>query len=118
MKNLDHMSISPLFVVVAICVGFSVSGSASAVEEDNLPAAVNRVERETGGRVLSAERRQQSGREINRIKVYTPEGRMRVMWDDPRGTPPRAPRDTAVKQEPRPAAQGDTPTQPPRRERR
>lgn len=54
--------------------------------DDNLPASVNRVERETGGRVLSAERRNQSGRQVNRIKVYTPEGKVRVMWDRPQSS--------------------------------
>jgi hypothetical protein len=43
--------------------------------------AINRIERETGGRVLSVQRFQRGGRDVNRIKVYTPEGRVRVMWD-------------------------------------
>lgn len=50
---------------------------------NRLPEAVNRIERETGGRVLSAERRTRGGREVSRIKVFTPEGRVRIMWDDP-----------------------------------
>lgn len=92
MKN-DCLTLSPLFVILALSAGFSLSPRAEAADDDNLPAAVNRVERETGGQVLSAERRNQSGREMNRIKVYTPEGRVRVMWDQPRATPtqPTAP---------------------------
>ena len=54
-----------------------------AADDGRLPESVSRIERETGGRVLSAEPRQRGGREMNRIKVYTPEGRVRVMWDDP-----------------------------------
>lgn len=119
MKNLENMPISPLFAALAICLGFSLYPSASAAEDDNLPAAVNRVERETGGRVLSAERRHQSGREINRIKVYTPEGRMRVMWDEPRGAPSaRAAREAAAPPEHRPPPQVITQPRPVGRERR
>lgn len=73
-----------------------------AAEDGRLPESVSRIERETGGRVLSAEPRQRGGREMNRIKVYTPEGRVRVMWDDPQ----RDRRDGARRGErgPRPAA--------------
>ncbi len=78
------MSNAPLFTALAVVVCLSSGPTARAADDENLPAAVNRVERETGGRVLSAERRTQSGRELNRIKVYTPEGRVRVMWDSPR----------------------------------
>lgn len=46
--------------------------------------SVRRAERETGGDVLRAEPMQRGGREVYRIKVLTPEGRVRVMQDDPR----------------------------------
>ena len=62
------------------CVGPDVHVSD---RNNRLPEAVNRIERETGGRVLSAERRTRGGREVSRIKVYTPEGRIRILWDDP-----------------------------------
>jgi len=77
------MSTHAFAIAVAAC---ALLGFEARASEDNngLPASVNRVERETGGRVLSAERRSRGGREVNRIKVYTPEGRVRVMWDDPR----------------------------------
>ena len=118
MKSLENMLLTPAFAALVICVGFSASPRVSAADDDNLPAAVNRVERETGGRVLSAERRQQSGRELNRIKVYTPEGRMRVMWDDPHSAPPvRGARDASTAQEQRPAQQAETQAKPVRRER-
>lgn len=47
-----------------------------------LPEAVRRAERETGGQVLKAERVR--GGEVNRVKVLTPEGRVRVLHDDAR----------------------------------
>ena len=62
------------------CVGPDVHASD---RNNRLPEAVTRIERETGGRVLSAERRTRGGREVSRIKVYTPEGRIRILWDDP-----------------------------------
>lgn len=52
-----------------------------------LSAAVRRVERRTGGQVLSAERVPYDGRDINRIKVVDANGRVRVYVDDPRGRP-------------------------------
>ncbi|MCX7556304.1 hypothetical protein OS187_05635 [Xanthomonadaceae bacterium JHOS43] len=78
-----------IFIVVAAAASVVICPRAHA-EDGTLPSSVKRVERETGGRVLSAERRNQSGREINRIKVYTPEGRVRVMWDEPRNQAPQA----------------------------
>jgi hypothetical protein len=79
-------------------------GAVFAADAGRLPESVSRIERETGGRVLSAEPRQRGGREMNRIKVYTPEGRVRVMWDDPQ----RERRDGTRRGErgPRPAATG------------
>ncbi len=46
----------------------------------NLQDAINQVQRETGGRVLSADAVGTSGgRELYRIKVLTPDGRVRVI---------------------------------------
>lgn len=77
-----------LAIAVTVCAlpgTLSDVRAQSRVEDprNRLPEAVNRIERETGGRVLSAERRTRGGREVSRIKVYTPEGRVRIMWDDP-----------------------------------
>lgn len=57
---------------------------------DALAEAVRRIERSTRGRVISAERMQSDGRDINRIKVMDDRGRVRVYTDDPqqRGRPP------------------------------
>lgn len=51
----------------------------------SLNQAVQEVQRETGGRVLSAETINQGGRSIHRIKVLTPSGQVRVMTIDARG---------------------------------
>lgn len=51
----------------------------------SLNQAVQEVQRETGGRVLSAETINQGGRSVHRIKVLTPSGQVRVMTIDARG---------------------------------
>lgn len=48
-----------------------------------LSDAVRRVERRTGGQVLSAERVPFDGRNVNRVKVVDASGRVRVYMDDP-----------------------------------
>ena len=53
-------------------------------EREEVGDTVRRVERETGGEVLRAEPMQREGREVYRLKVLTPEGRVRVVQDDPR----------------------------------
>lgn len=63
-----------------------------------LSDSVRRVERETRGQVLSAERLQYDGRELNRVKVVDGQGRVRVYVDDPsqqrgRGSEARTRRD-------------------------
>lgn len=82
-------SVSRLLLVVA-----ALAASAHAMAQNNDPRrrvrsdeaadTVRRVEIETGGDVLRAERMQRGGREVYRLKVLTPEGRVRVMQDDPR----------------------------------
>ena len=44
-----------------------------------LNAAVQQVQRETGGRVLSADTVNQGGRSMHRIKVLLPSGQVRVV---------------------------------------
>ena len=62
-----------------------------------LSDAVRRVERRTGGQVLSAERVPFDGRDVNRVKVVDSSGRVRVYMDDPQNQPdrrrPEPPRD-------------------------
>lgn len=51
--------------------------------QDTLSDSIRRIERSTQGQVLSAERMQSDGRDINRIKVVDDRGRVRVYMDDP-----------------------------------
>jgi hypothetical protein len=75
------LRLSPTTLLIALLCG--AGGSVFAADPGRLPETVSRIERETGARVLSAQRSQRGGREVNRIKVLTPDGRVRVMWDDP-----------------------------------
>jgi len=56
----------------------------------SLSDAVRRVQRETGGRILGAERVPYDGRDINRVKYMDDRGRVRYM--DDAAPAPRAPR--------------------------
>ncbi|WP_133500389.1 hypothetical protein [Cognatilysobacter terrigena] len=63
----------------------------SQPEDRSLADSVRRVERATGGEILSAERVPFDGRDINRIKVLDQTGRVRVITEDPhpQSRPPR-----------------------------
>jgi len=52
--------------------------------DSSLSDAVRRVERDTRGEVLSAERVQYDGRDMHRVKVVDDQGRVRVFMQDPR----------------------------------
>jgi len=69
-------------------------GQARRNESRALADAVRRVERATGGEVLSAERVPFDGRDVSRVKVVDTSGRVRIYMDDPQGprAPERAPR--------------------------
>jgi beta-lactam-binding protein with PASTA domain len=54
-----------------------------AESKSTLTDSVRRVERQTGGEVLSAEPMQRDGRQLTRVKVLTNDGRVRVMQVDP-----------------------------------
>ncbi|QOW22332.1 PepSY domain-containing protein [Novilysobacter avium] len=58
------------------------SGHSSASHRE-LSDAVRRVERRTGGQVLSAERVPYDGRDVSRVKIVDSSGRVRVYVDDP-----------------------------------
>ncbi len=51
--------------------------------DGSLSDAVRRVERDTRGEVLSAERVQYDGRDMHRVKVVDDQGRVRVFMQDP-----------------------------------
>ena len=83
-------------------------------QASSLSDAVRRVQRETGGQVLGAERVQFDGRDINRVKVMDDRGRVRYVDGDTqrsrepfeRGRPP--PREPSNPPRPR----GDNPPRP------
>lgn len=64
-------------------------------QREDAGARVRQVER-SGGRVLQAEPMQRGGQEVYRIKVLTPEGRVRVLQGEPQGRPQQqtGPRET------------------------
>ena len=67
--------------------------SHSGWRDGGLPASVRRVQRQTGGEVLRAQPIERDGQEIYRVKVLTPQGRIRVVEDVPQGDAgPRLPR--------------------------
>lgn len=52
-------------------------------QDSTLSDSVRRIERDTRGQVLSAERIPFEGRNVNRVKVMDSRGRVRVYMDDP-----------------------------------
>ncbi len=52
-----------------------------------LDQAAAQVRRDSGGRILAAERSRRNGRPMYRFKVLTPNGRVRKLWVDPGGEP-------------------------------
>lgn len=102
-----------------------VAHATPASEHRALSDAVRRVERATNGQVLSAERVQFDGRDVNRVKIIDDRGRVRVYWDDPQSRAERVDRagerDARIERARRaeraqPAPRRDDP--PPRRTRR
>jgi hypothetical protein len=71
-----------MLIVVLLLPAWSVARDNE--QFSRLPESVARVERETGGKVLQVKPIQRGDREIYRMKVLTPEGRVKVMQDDPR----------------------------------
>jgi hypothetical protein len=69
-----------------LAVAFSTPAwsAAETGQFSRLPESVQRIETETGGKVLQVRPIQRGDREIYRMKVLTPEGRVRVVQDDPR----------------------------------
>ncbi len=78
----------------------------------SLSDAVRRVERDTRGEVLSAERVQYDGRDMHRVKVVDDQGRVRVFMQDPQrrndsNTPPPSRNDGSGSRRRPPPARGD-----------
>lgn len=72
--------------------GNSQSQDPQRSRNDALSDAVRRIERANRGQVLSAERMQYDGREVNRIKVLDDDGRIRIYMDEPPARQDRPPR--------------------------
>lgn len=49
----------------------------------SLSEATERVQKRTGGRVLSAQTVHEEGRDLYRIKVLTPQGEVRIVYVNP-----------------------------------
>lgn len=83
-----HYAFRPLLLVLAVAFGASAHARGDERDDSNERRSagdrVREVERD-GGRVLQAEPMQRSGREVYRLKVITPEGRVRVLDDSRRG---------------------------------
>ncbi len=77
-----------LLVVVAATANARADDERRRSDREDAGDRVREVERD-GGRVLQAEPMQRGGREVYRLKVLTPEGRVRVI-DDQRAREPRS----------------------------
>ncbi len=90
------------------------SGEDRKDSRSSLSDAVRRVERDTRGEVLSAERVQYDGRDMHRVKVVDDQGRVRVFMQDPQrrdndndNPPPPRTNDSRGSQRRPPPARGD-----------
>lgn len=94
----------PLLLLVSVASWTpAVAQERSEGPHSRLPESVRRVERETGGKVLQVRPIQRGDREIYRMKVLTPDGRVKIMQDDPKRQREPRPR------EPEPAPQPPPP---------
>jgi uncharacterized membrane protein YkoI len=64
--------------LIAACLALAAGGAASA-HTLTLQDAIAKVERETHGKVLSAETKRSGNRTVYRIKVLTRDGRVQVI---------------------------------------
>ena len=98
----------PVAAALSAALLLACAPAMAADKKDNAPSSdtVRRIERETGGRVLKVEPIHRGGRDMSRVKVLTPDGRVRVMRENrapqparsnppvqrpaPRSAPPRA----------------------------
>ncbi len=80
-------ALRPLLLLAALAAVTPVHAQADdqrgAGQRDDAGARVRQVERD-GGRVLQAQPMQRGGEEVYRLKVLTPEGRVRVLQGAPR----------------------------------
>jgi len=78
----------PASTLAALAIALLLAGPpalARDAADTRLPDAVRRVERETNGQVLKAEQMRSGSQRVARLKVLTPDGRVRVLRDDQGG---------------------------------
>ena len=63
----------------AALAGLAVAGAPARAATPSLKEAIARVERETGGKVLSSETRHAGKQTIYRIKVLTRDGKVKIV---------------------------------------
>ena len=68
--------------LLLIAASLTMAGAPNVTFAASLNEAVQQVQRETGGRVLSADTVNQGGRSVHRIKVLTPSGQVRIVTID------------------------------------
>ena len=78
-----HYTKSTLTLLVFLTVAFtSPAGYAQRSNGSGLEQAIRSIEQQTGGRVLSADKRRVDGQTRYRLKVLTPSGRVRIIYID------------------------------------
>jgi len=84
-------ALPPLLFFAALALALPVSAEEPRTQKAEVGERIRQVERE-GGQVLRAERMQRGGEDVYRIKVLTPDGRVRVMHDQRKPDARPAPR--------------------------
>ena len=73
-------ALRPLLLIATFALALPAWAEEARVQRAEVGERIREVERD-GGRVLRAERMQRGGEDVYRIKVLTPEGRVRVLHD-------------------------------------
>lgn len=109
-------ALRPLLLVATFALALPALAEEARAQRTEVGERIREVERD-GGRVLRAERIQRGGQDVYRIKVLTPEGRVRVLHDRRAAqsaqdrTPPRTDRRSLLLRDraQQPATRGRTP---------
>ncbi len=86
-QSSSRMRIAALAMLLCLSGALFAPGTAHAQRALNLQEAVDRVQAQTGGRILSAETVRIGRTKVYRIKVLTRDGRVRVMQVPAAGPP-------------------------------
>ncbi|WP_374601349.1 hypothetical protein [Arenimonas sp.] len=73
-------ALRPLLLIASLALALPALAEEARTQRAEVGERIREVERD-GGRVLRAERMQRGGEDVYRIKVLTPEGRVRVLHD-------------------------------------